>query len=68
MNKEMNGPDSIYDHIAFSSVAVSAIFISIAFLCERESFFFWVNEKRDIERDLLIIQKTEIYTIFTINN
>ena len=37
MNKQMNGPDSIYDHIAF-------------FL------------------DLLIIQKTEIYTIFTINN
>ena len=64
----MNGPDSIYDHIAFSSVGVSAIFISIAFLCERESFFFWVNEKRDRERDLLIIQKTEIYTIFTINN
>ena len=63
----MNGPDSIYDHIAFSSVAVSAIFTSIAFLCERE-FFFWVNEKRDRERDLLIIQQTEIYTIFTINN
>ena len=53
MNKQMNRPDSIYDHIAFSSVGVSAIFISIAFLCERESFFF-LGKRKERQRERLI--------------
>ena len=45
-------------------------FSSASLFCARERVFFFLGKRKErhIERDLLIIQKTEIYTIFTINN